>query len=72
MNSLEITVETLEDALAAESGGATQLDLKAHYPCSGITPSMGTVITLFHQVRIPIVMMIRPYGLFGSKEIERV
>jgi copper homeostasis protein len=62
MNSLEIIVETLEDALAAESGGASQLDLKAHYPCSGITPSIGTVATIFRQVKIPIVMMIRPHA----------
>ena len=62
MNSLEIIVETLEDALAAEKGGATQLDLKAHYPCSGITPSIGTVTTIFKQVKIPIVMMIRPHA----------
>ena len=62
MNSLEIIVETLEDALAAEKGGATQLDLKAHYPCSGITPSIGTVTTIHEQVKIPIVMMIRPHA----------
>ena len=62
MNSLEIIVETLEDALAAEKGSATQLDLKAHYPCSGITPSIGTVSTIFKQVKIPIVMMIRPHA----------
>jgi copper homeostasis protein len=62
MNSLEIIVETLEDALASEKGGATQLDLKAHYPCSGITPSIGTVTTIFKQVNIPIVMMIRPHA----------
>jgi len=62
MNSLEIIVETLDDALAAEKGGATQLDLKAHYPCSGITPSIGAVTTIFKQVKIPIVMMIRPHA----------
>ena len=28
---LEIIVETVTDALAAESGGATQLDLKADF-----------------------------------------
>lgn len=62
MNKLEIIVETLEDALAAERGGATQLDLKAHYPCGGITPSHGTVETIQQQVKIPVVMMIRPHA----------
>lgn len=62
MNRLEIIVETLEDALAAERGGATQLDLKAHYPSGGITPSHGTVVTIQQQVKIPVVMMIRPHA----------
>jgi copper homeostasis protein len=62
MNSLEIIVETVEDAQAAESGGATQLDLKAHYPCSGITPSIGMVTAVSQTVKIPIVMMIRPHA----------
>jgi copper homeostasis protein len=62
MNSLEIIVETLEDAMAAEQGGATQLDLKAHYPCSGITPSIGMVTTIIKNVKIPIIMMIRPHA----------
>ena len=62
MNALEIIVETLEDAQAAEAGGATQLDLKAHYPCSGITPSLGMVKLIHEKVSIPIVMMIRPHA----------
>jgi copper homeostasis protein len=62
MNSLEIIVETLEDAQAAETGGATQLDLKAHYPCSGITPSIGMVTVISQSVKIPIIMMIRPHA----------
>jgi len=62
MNSLEIIVETLEDAQSAEEGGATQLDLKAHYPCSGITPSIGMVTVVSRAVKIPIMMMIRPHA----------
>jgi copper homeostasis protein len=62
MNALEIIVETLEDAQAAEAGGATQLDLKAHYPCSGITPSIGMVTVITQQVKIPAIMMIRPHA----------
>lgn len=62
MNSLEIIVETLEDAQAAEGGGATQLDLKAHYPCSGITPSIGMATVIAQKISIPAVMMIRPHA----------
>jgi copper homeostasis protein len=61
MEKLEIISETLQDALSAVQGGATQLDLKSHYPCGGLTPSIGTVKTILeHHVEIPIVMMIRP------------
>ena len=62
MNGLEIIVETVEDAMEAEAGGATQLDLKAHYPCSGITPSIGMVTVISQTVKIPIIMMIRPHA----------
>lgn len=59
---LEIIVETLEDALAAQEGGATQLDLKAHYPCrGGITPSHGMMVTIMEKINIPVVMMVRPH-----------
>ena len=62
MNALEIIVETVEDARAAETGGATQLDLKAHYPCSGITPSIGMVTVIAKTVKIPIILMVRPHA----------
>lgn len=62
MNGLEIIVETVEDARAAEAGGATQLDLKAHYPCSGITPSIGMVTVIAQTVKIPIILMVRPHA----------
>jgi len=62
MSKLEIIVETLEDAMAAEKGGATQLDLKAHYPSGGITPTIGTVMNIIRKVKIPIVMMVRPHA----------
>ena len=62
MNALEIIVETVEDARAAEAGGATQLDLKAHYPCSGITPSIGMVTIIAQTVKIPIILMVRPHA----------
>jgi copper homeostasis protein len=62
MNGLEIIVETLEDAISAQKGGATQLDLKAHFPCGGLTPSMGTVEIVKKHITIPIIMMIRPHA----------
>jgi len=62
MGKFEIIVETVEDAIAAARGGATQLDLKSHYPCSGITPSAGTIARVLEKVSIPVLVMIRPHA----------
>ena len=59
---LEIIVETYEDVLAAVRGGATQLDLKAHYPCSGVSPSAGIIARVIRTVDIPVMVMVRPHA----------
>jgi copper homeostasis protein len=60
--NLEIIVETYEDVLAAVRGGATQLDLKAHYPCSGVSPSAGIIARVLRAVDIPVMVMVRPHA----------
>ena len=60
--NLEIIVETFEDVLAAVGGGATQLDLKAHYPCSGVSPSAGIIARVLRAVDIPVMVMVRPHA----------
>lgn len=60
--NLEIIVETYEDVLAAVQGGATQLDLKAHYPCSGVSPSAGIIARVIRTVDIPVMVMVRPHA----------
>ena len=60
--NLEIIVETYEDVLAAVQGGATQLDLKAHYPCSGVSPSAGIIARVLRAVDIPVMVMVRPHA----------
>ena len=67
---LEIIVETYEDVLAAFRGGATQLDLKAHYPCSGVSPSAGIIARVLRAVDIPVMVMVRPHArsLIMSRE----
>jgi copper homeostasis protein len=58
----EVIVETIDDILAAAKGGATQLDLKAHYPCSGVSPSAGIIARALHSVEIPVNVMVRPHA----------
>ena len=57
---LEISVETLEGAMAAERGGADRIELCGDLSCGGITPGDDLVRTVHEQVRIPIFVMIRP------------
>ncbi|HEY60095.1 MAG TPA: hypothetical protein G4N92_05365 [Anaerolineae bacterium] len=56
---LEIIAETVEDALAAEAGGATQLDLKSDFVEDGLTPTAGMVERICSQVSIDVIVMVR-------------
>jgi copper homeostasis protein len=57
---LEISVETLEGAMAAERGGADRIELCGDLSLGGVTPGADLVRTVHEQVRIPIFVMIRP------------
>lgn len=59
--SLEIIVDTIDDAVAAEQGGATQILVCSHFPSTGVTPSYGMIARIQEKVTIPIVMQIRPH-----------
>jgi copper homeostasis protein len=58
--ALEISVETLETARAAERGGADRLELCGNLSVGGVTPSAELMRIVREQVRIPIFVMIRP------------
>src|SRR5256885_730728 len=59
---LEISVQTVEAALAAERGGADRIELCSDLSRGGVTPGAGLVSTVQKQILIPIVVMIRPRG----------
>lgn len=61
MPSLEIIVDTVEDAVAAEIGGATQIAVLSHYPSTGVTPSYGMVARIRERVKIPMLVLICPH-----------
>ena len=59
---LEISVETLAAAVAAERGGADRVELCADLSGGGVTPSPGLMRETRKAVRVPIFAMIRPRG----------
>ena len=61
---LEVIACTLDDALAAEDGGATRLEVVAHLDRDGLTPPIELVESIITRVSIPVRVMIRPRDAF--------
>jgi copper homeostasis protein len=57
---LEISVDTLDKAIAAERGGADRIELCAELSVGGLTPPQELLRAVREKVRIPIFSMIRP------------
>lgn len=57
---LEIAVGTLDDALAAQAGGADRIELNVAMPLGGLTPSLGLLREVKRRVRLPVMAMVRP------------
>jgi len=57
---LEISVETLEAALAAARGGADRIELCGNLSAGGITPSAALMHAVRAHLSIPVFVMIRP------------
>jgi copper homeostasis protein len=56
---LEISVETVEGAAAAERGGADRIELCSNLPAGGVTPDAELMRRVREVVRIPVFAMIR-------------
>jgi copper homeostasis protein len=70
---LEIIVCTVEDAVAAERGGANRLEIISHYEVGGLTPSFDLVREVTSTVKIPARVMLResePFVVSDAREIE--
>ncbi len=59
---IEICVEGVDGAVAAERGGGDRIELCASLVEGGITPSLGTVRATLGAVRAPVMVMVRPRG----------
>ena len=70
MHLLEVIACSLEDALAAQAGGADRLELCARLDLAGLTPARDLVAAVAGSVRIPVRVMIRVADSFLACEQE--
>lgn len=57
---LEIAAGSVDDCLAAQTGGADRVELNSALALGGLTPSLGTLLEVKRRTRLPVVAMVRP------------
>lgn len=72
---LEVIALSLEDALAAEEGGADRIELIAAMEEGGLTPPIELAERVAARTKLDMQVMVRPHGrsfVYGEPELERM
>lgn len=67
---VEVIVSSVDDALAAEAGGATRLEVAVHLDLGGLTPPVPLVREIVSAVRVPARVMLRERDAFELSSAE--
>jgi copper homeostasis protein len=60
--TVEICVQGIASALAAEAGGADRVELCEDLAVGGVTPSAGVIAVVCRRLAIPVHVLVRPRG----------
>lgn len=60
--TLEICCGSADDAIQAALGGADRIELNSCLAQGGLTPSLGTLLTVKERIHLPVMAMVRPRG----------
>ncbi|MFF9756140.1 copper homeostasis protein CutC [Streptomyces sp. NPDC014344] len=69
---LEVIALDVEDAVAAQAGGADRLELVTDMAADGLTPAAATVTAIRSAVDIPVRVMLRLADGFAAGAVERL
>ncbi|MGC3000017.1 copper homeostasis protein CutC [Streptomyces sp. G35A] len=69
---LEVIALDVEDAVAAQAGGADRLELVTDMAADGLTPSAGTVAGIRGAVDLPLRVMLRLADGFAAGDVGRL
>jgi copper homeostasis protein len=75
MTKLEIATTTLEDALAAQRGGADSIEISRDLSVGGLTPPLEIVQAARHALTIDIHAIVRPHArdfYYSELEMEQI